>query len=1199
MHTAIFLHRKRLAQLIGLMTPLCFATSVTLAQTAPNNIAQGQSISASSYADVYSATQANDGNSSSYWESQNNSFPQTLSVDLGQSRAINQVALTVPANWGSRTQTITLLASSDGANYDTLVNQSSYMFDPADGNRVTLNFAEANARYVRLSISANSGWAAGQIAEFEVYGADQTNNQIRYAYDKIDVAQYDGMSGVQTEPTTDTGGGNNIGWIDNGDWVRLNNVDFGASGELNGVSARVASNHSGGTIEFHLDSTTGPLLGSLAVNNTGGWQNWTTATGSVATSGGIHDLYLVFNGSDSGGLFNVNWIEFDSGTATLPATPQGLAVNNTSATSVSLSWDSAAYAQGYDILRNGAVVDSTTSTQFVDSGLSANTAYTYVIRAYNSDGQSSPSASVSATTDSEVTPPDNDNVALDKPVSASSSGPYHLQNNTVDGDQSTYWESASNSFPQRLTVDLGSTHYIDQINLTLPDDMAWESRSQTLSIRGSNNGTDYTSIKNSAAYHFDPNNGNRVSIAFNEVGTRFVQLEINDNTGWPAAQISELEVYGYPDPVPPNTPQNVTIAGGTSSTLYLLWDEVALADGYRLLRDGNEIADISANSFQDTGLAASTDYSYTLIAYNEFGESANSSPISGTTQAEGTDPDPNDGRGASMPYSLYQAEDGQLGGNAQALAPNRIIGDLAGEASGRQAVTLSDTGDYVAFTSDEPTNTLVTRFSIPDAPGGGGIDSTLNIYVDGQFEKAIELTSKHAWLYGDETQPNNNPSSGPARHIYDEAHVMFDRTIPAGSNIRLQKDAANTSEYTIDFISLEQVSAIPNPNPAAYITPTGFSHQDVQNAINEARMSNTAEGVYLPPGTYETAYKFQVYGKPLNIVGAGPWYTKFTTPQSQTNTDAGFMVNNSANGSTFANFAFFGNYTSRIDGPGKVFDFSGVSDMTIDNIWAEHQVCMFWGSSVHNTTIKNSRIRNTFADGLNFTNGSSGNHISNIEARSTGDDSFALFGATDNGGGVVQDNLYENLTAMTPWRAAGLAAYGGQGNTFRNIRVEDTLTYSGLTISSLDFGYAFTGFQANPTTNFEDITIARSGGQFWGDQVFPALWMFSASDTFQGIRINNLDIIDPTFHGIMFQTNYVGNNAQNPIADTVLDNVTISGARIDPRFPDRSGFGIWANPMPEAGQGPAVGSVTFTNLTLTNNAINIRNQTPDFTINIE
>ncbi|MEU8393420.1 hypothetical protein, partial [Micromonospora sp. NPDC048843] len=90
----------------------------------------------------------------------------------------------------------------------------------------------------------------------------------------------------------------------------------------------------------------------------------------------------------------------------------------------------------------------------------------------------------------------------------------------------------------------------------------------------------------------------------------------------------------------------------------------------------------------------------------------------------------------------------------------------------------------------------------------------------------------------------------------------------------------------------------------------------------------------------------------------------------------------------------------------------------------------------------------------------------------------------------------------------------------------------------------------------------------------------------------------PTYSGIMFQTNYVGGQPQNPITDTVFTNVSISGARKSgDAYDAKSGFAIWANPMPEAGQGPAVGSVTFNNLRLSNNAVDIQNPTTTFTIN--
>ncbi|GAA4488344.1 CARDB domain-containing protein [Actinoallomurus oryzae] len=557
------------------------------------------------------------------------------------------------------------------------------------------------------------------------------------------------------------------------------------------------------------------------------------------------------------------------------------------------------------------------------------------------------------------------------------------------------------------------------------------------------------------------------------------------------------------------------------------------------------------------------------------------------------------GRGANMPYDAYEAEDGVLAGGATIVGPNRTIGDLAGEASGRRAVKLASTGASVEFTTKASTNTLVTRFAMPDASGGGGINATLDVYVNGTFLKAIDLTSHFAWLYGDETNPNNAPSSTP-RHIYDEAHVMLGTTVPAGSRIRLQKDASNTAAYySIDFVDTEQVSPIANPDPSRYAVPAGFTQQDVQNALDKARQDPNLIGVYLPAGTYQTSSKLQVYGKAIKMVGAGPWYTQFQAPTGQENTDIGIRADASANGSTFSGFAYFGNYTSRIDGPGKVFDLQNVANDTIDNIWVEHMVCMYWGNNTDHMTITNDRIRDTFADGVNMTNGSSDNLVSNDEARTTGDDSFALFAATDSGGTGEKNNVFQNLTAILPWRAAGVAVYGGQDNTVKNVYIADTLTYSGITISSLDFGYPMEDFGPDPTT-FGNISIVRAGGHFWGAQTFPGIWMFSASKQFRAIRVNDVDIVDPTYSGIMFQTDYSGGRALNPVTDTVLTNVTITGAhKSGDAYDAKSGFGIWANELPEAGQGPAVGSATFNNLKLSDNAVDIRNTTSTFTINVQ
>src|SRR6185369_16396191 len=125
----------------------------------------------------------------------------------------------------------------------------------------------------------------------------------------------------------------------------------------------------------------------------------------------------------------------------------------------------------------------------------------------------------------------------------------------------------------------------------------------------------------------------------------------------------------------------------------------------------------------------------------------------------------------------------------------------------------------------------VVRASIPDSAGGGGQTSTLRIYVDGAFHKKITFNSKFSWVYGDEANPSNSPGSGP-RHIYDEANVMLDSTVAAGHVIKLQRDSGDNLAATIDFINTELVSPIANPNPALYVTPAGFSQQDVQNALD-------------------------------------------------------------------------------------------------------------------------------------------------------------------------------------------------------------------------------------------------------------------------------------------------------------------------------------------------------------------------------
>ncbi|WP_055494101.1 discoidin domain-containing protein [Streptomyces sp. TP-A0356] len=139
----------------------------------PNrNLAKGRPATATGSQDVYTPCKAVDGDAGSYWESTNNAFPQSLTVDLGSAQAVRRLVLKLPPSsaWGARTQTITVLGSSGGSNYATLVGSQGYRFDPATGNTATVSLPSGTSlRHLRLTVSANTGWPAGQFSEVEAY----------------------------------------------------------------------------------------------------------------------------------------------------------------------------------------------------------------------------------------------------------------------------------------------------------------------------------------------------------------------------------------------------------------------------------------------------------------------------------------------------------------------------------------------------------------------------------------------------------------------------------------------------------------------------------------------------------------------------------------------------------------------------------------------------------------------------------------------------------------------------------------------------------------------------------------------------------------------------------------------------------------------------------------------------------------------
>lgn len=161
-------------------------------------------------------------------------------------------------------------------------------------------------------------------------------------------------------------------------------------------------------------------------------------------------------------------------------------------------------------------------------------------------------------------------------------------------------------------------------------------------------------------------------------------------------------------------------------------------------------------------------------------------------------------RGASLPYVEYEAEDGITNGTL--IGPSRRYRtDMASEASGREAVKLDQTGQYIEFKLAKPANSIVLRYSIPDSVDGKGSTAPISIYINGEKKQDITLTSKYSWVYG--TYPfSNNPADQYGHRFFDETRAMIGEA-PAGATIRIQKDAnCSAAFYIIDFADMEEVA---------------------------------------------------------------------------------------------------------------------------------------------------------------------------------------------------------------------------------------------------------------------------------------------------------------------------------------------------------------------------------------------------------
>ena len=138
----------------------------------------------------------------------------------------------------------------------------------------------------------------------------------------------------------------------------------------------------------------------------------------------------------------------------------------------------------------------------------------------------------------------NTNLALNASVTASSYTQTYVPANAVDGNTNTYWEGTNGAWPTTFTVNLGSAKSLGSVVVDLPPSTAWNTRTQTLSVLGSANGSSYSTLVGSATYTWNPSTGNTVTIKLPSGTTeQYIELSFTANSVQNGAQASEIQIF--------------------------------------------------------------------------------------------------------------------------------------------------------------------------------------------------------------------------------------------------------------------------------------------------------------------------------------------------------------------------------------------------------------------------------------------------------------------------------------------------------------------------------------------------------------------------------------------------------------------------------------------------------------------------------
>jgi hypothetical protein len=535
-----------------------------------------------------------------------------------------------------------------------------------------------------------------------------------------------------------------------------------------------------------------------------------------------------------------------------------------------------------------------------------------------------------------------------------------------------------------------------------------------------------------------------------------------------------------------------------------------------------------------------------------------------------------DGRGADVPFVEQEAENATTDGRL--IGPGRTAYTLPAEASGRKAVKLAP-GQRVNFVLPKAANAITVRYSVPDAPSGGGITAPLDVVAGDDDPQRMTLTSQYAWLYNQypfTNDPNadllhpdwwitecqcvpNETQPAPAitkpfrpNHFYDEKRLLLRHRSKAGSTIRLSVPASSNAEWTvIDLLDSELVPRPVGPDREAVSVmrfgadPTG--ERESADAFDEAIAYARAHGrtVYVPRGTFQVNRHLIV--DDVTIEGAGSWYSIVRghsvaldepLPDGSMHTGVGFYGEDVADGGSsnvhLSGFAIEGDVRERID-LDQVNGIGGaLSDSTIDGLYIHHtKVGMWFDGPMSNLRITDNVITDQIADGINFHTSVTNSVAENNFIRNSGDDGLAMWSED----AANANDSFRHNTVQTPVLANGIALYGGTDNSLDGNLVADPVREG----SGIQLG---TRFGAEPFTGHQwitDNTTVRAGSYELNWNIgLGAIWFYALEANLDAdVQVVGDHFLDNTYNAIMFVADF-------PVKDLYsITNVHFKDVRVD------------------------------------------------------